>query len=184
MALGISTFLVSCGNWSRRPKRSTSAKRCSARGRTRTEDRALRWDPFDDRRYAYRSDNPAASRAFPIYTVRGANRLAVEALRCFPTAPQGSRLATAGFAPLGPRLAEPAKVSLRWPTWRVFLGLATVKSLLVHPALWQDPLPTDGLSAMGVEEVFECQRRTEGYVRNFTSAYPLLARFESAAGSA
>jgi hypothetical protein len=145
---------------------------------------SMRWDPFDDRRYAYRSDNPATSRAFPIHTVRGANRLAVEALRCFPTAPQGSRLATAGFAPLGPGLGEPGSVSVRWPTWRVFLGLATVKSLLVHPALWQDPLPIDGLSAMGVEEVFECQRRTDGYVRNFTPAYPLLARFESAAGPA
>lgn len=136
---------------------------------------SMRWDAVDDRRYAYRSDDPAKSKELPIRTVRGANRLAVEALRCFPTAPQGARLATTGFEPPSRRRrGEKREVSLRWPIWKGFLAVSTVKSLLTHPCLWRNPLPADQLQEMGVVEIFECRRVTEGYVRNFTPARALL----------
>ncbi len=44
---------------------------------------------------------------------------------------------------------------------------ASVRSLLTHPELWGDPLPRDRLLRMGVRQVFECNRRTEGRFRNF-----------------
>jgi hypothetical protein len=143
---------------------------------TYTDDRpSMRWDEVDDRRYAYRSDDPAKSKAFPIRTVRGANRLAVEALRCFPVVPQGARLATTGFEPPSRRRRyERRVVSLRWPIWNGFLTVSTAKSLLALPHLWRDPVPTDQLHEMGVVEVFECRRVTEGYVRSFTPARALF----------
>ncbi|GIW91737.1 MAG: hypothetical protein KatS3mg109_2169 [Pirellulaceae bacterium] len=45
---------------------------------------SLRWDPEDDRRYALRWSDPSGD---PIRTVRGANRLAIEALPLFPYRP-------------------------------------------------------------------------------------------------
>ena len=60
-----------------------------------TDDKpSLRWDPADDRRYALRWKEPSGD---PILTMRGANRLAIEALPLFPTAPVRSGLETTGF---------------------------------------------------------------------------------------
>ncbi len=55
---------------------------------------SLRWDPADYRPHALRAVDPSGD---PIRTMRGANRLAVEALPLFPTAPQGRRIRTAAF---------------------------------------------------------------------------------------
>jgi len=49
----------------------------------------LRWDPADDRRYALRWRNPSND---PNTTMRGANRLAIESLPLFTTAPCDNRL--------------------------------------------------------------------------------------------
>jgi hypothetical protein len=132
---------------------------------------SMRWDPADDRKRAYRSDDPSTSTRFPILTVRGANRLAVEALRCFPTAPQGSRLATTGFAPRG---ADRGVERFRWPLWDGFLTPNVVRSLLSHPVLWADPLPVERLQLLGVLEILECRRVTDGKYRNFTAAQALV----------
>lgn len=135
------------------------------------EGPSMRWDPVDDRRYALRADNPAKSSRFPIRTVRGANRLAVEGLRFFPTVPLSRGLATVGFDVRGGE----AERRLRWPIWEGVLARPTVGSLLTHPDLWGDPLPRDRLLRMGVRQVFECSRRTEGRFRNFSVARPLYA---------
>ena len=50
------------------------------------EKPTMRWDPMDDRRYALRAGNPSKA---PLRTVRGANRLAIEALTFLPTVPHG-----------------------------------------------------------------------------------------------
>lgn len=139
------------------------------------EGPSMRWDPVDDRRYALRADNPAKSSRFPIRTVRGANRLAVEGLRFFPTVPLGRGLATVGFGAPG----GDAERRLRWPIWEEVLAQPMVRSLLTHPDLWGDPLPRDRLLRMGVRQVFECNRRTEGRFRNFSVARPLLVSASS-----
>lgn len=128
---------------------------------------SMRWDPADDRRYAYRADNPATSSQFPIRTVRGANRLAIEALPCFPTVPRRRRLETAAFSAVGGRPA------IRWPIWDAWLTVHTLQSLLIHPALGT-PLDAVPLHAQGVVEVFRSRRITEGQYRNFTPAEALL----------
>lgn len=129
---------------------------------------SMRWDPVDDRRYAYRADDPSSSRRFPIRTVRGANRLAVEALPYFPTVPRGRRLLTAGFP------ESDGGRTLRWPIWKPRLPRTTVRSLLVHPELAATPLRADLLSLLGVVEVFRSRRITVGQHRNFTPADALL----------
>ncbi len=55
---------------------------------------SLRWDPADYRPHALRAEDPSGD---PIKTMRGANRLAVEALPLFPTVPNGRQLRTIGF---------------------------------------------------------------------------------------
>lgn len=129
---------------------------------------SMRWDPVDDRRYAYRADDPAASSRFPIKTVRGANRLAIEALPFFPSVPRGRRLETACFP------ASDGRRAVRWPIWMMALTLATVRSLLLHPELASTPPPPDRLGLLGVVEVFRSRRITQGQFRNFTPAEALL----------
>ena len=86
-----------------------------------SDDRpSLRWDPVDDRRYAQRWGNPSND---PIKTVRGANRLAVEALPLFPTAPANGQLDTTGFTQ-----RRGAGVLFSWPIWKDQLRLDVVRS--------------------------------------------------------
>src|SRR5690606_35990470 len=82
----------------------------------------LRWDPIDDRRYALRWENPSAD---PSKTMRGANRLAIEALPLLPTMPINSRLGTTGFQGSGTR-----DTFFTWPIWSVPLNMPVVASLL------------------------------------------------------
>lgn len=145
------------------------------------DEPCMRWDPIDDRRYAYRADDPAKAQ---IHTVRGANRMAVEALRLFATVPQGSRLATTGFSSAG-RSEGRRDVYLRWPIWNGFISASTVRSLLVRSDVWSEPLRLEELRLLGIREIFECRRiggtGTSRY-RNFTTARPLIAHSRSAAG--
>ncbi|MGZ8245963.1 type I-G CRISPR-associated protein, Cas3-extension family [Methylomagnum sp.] len=128
---------------------------------------SMRWDPSDDRRYALRWGNPGNSSRYPIVTVRGANRLAVEGLPLLPTAPVGRRLETTGFSQ---RRGEGAVWT--WPIWEGALALDTVRSVLALAEL-QAPQPDRRrLAARGVVEVFRCQRLTVGKYRNFGVARP------------
>lgn len=128
---------------------------------------SMRWDPTDDRRYALRWGNPGNASRNPITTVRGANRLAVEGLPLFPTAPVGRRLETTGF---NQRRGEGAVWT--WPIWAGPLSLDAVRSVLALAEL-QAPRPDRlRLKRRGVVEVFRCQRLTVGKYRNFGVAHP------------
>ena len=125
---------------------------------------SMRWDPVDDRRYALRWRQPSGD---PVTTVRGANRLAIEALPLLPTAPVRARLETTGFTQRKGR-----GVLWTWPIWTVPVPLDVVRSLLSLPQLQADEPDRRNLSAQGIAEVYRCERITEGKYRNFTSARP------------
>lgn len=124
----------------------------------------LRWDPEEDRRYALRWGSPSDG---GVRTVRGANRLAVEALPALPTAPGKRQLQTTGFS------TQDKRVLFTWPVWQVAIGIDVVRSLLALPEL-QRPKPNRlRLSAMGVVDVHRSQRIAVGKYRNFTHAQPV-----------
>lgn len=125
----------------------------------------MRWDPEEDRRYALRWDNPSDGGG--VKTVRGANRLAVEALPMLPTAPGEHELQTTGFS------MRDRAVSFTWPIWQVAVSVDVARSLLALPEL-QRPEPNRvHLNARGVAEVYRNQRITVGKYRNFTHALPV-----------
>jgi hypothetical protein len=126
---------------------------------------SMRWDPIDDRRYALRWKDPSGD---PIHTVRGANRLGIEALPLFSVVPVNGRLATTGFKGTG-RL----NTFLTWPIWSAPIGLDVARSLLALEGL-QAPLPDRSkFMAVGIVEIYRSQRITVGKYRNFTPAQPV-----------
>lgn len=125
---------------------------------------SMRWDPSDDRRYALRWRQPSGD---PVTTVRGANRLAIEALPLLPTAPVRARLETTGFTQRKGR-----GVIWTWPIWTAPVPIEVVRSLLSLPQLQADEPDRRNLSARGIAEVYRCQRITQGKYRNFTPAHP------------
>jgi hypothetical protein len=119
---------------------------------------SLRWDPTDYRPHALRAVDPSGD---PIKTMRGANRLAVEALPLFPTAPMGRRIRTTAFRD-GETGAE-----IAWPIWTDTLELRTVVSLLSSGR-------ENGRVRPGVAQVYRATRFTEGKYRNFSPSKALL----------
>jgi hypothetical protein len=91
--------------------------------------------------------------------MRGANRLAIEALPLFPTAPMGRRVRTTAF-----REGE-SGTEIRWPIWTDPLELSSIASLLAsrNPEL-----------RPGVAQVFRAVRFTEGKYRNFSPSKAML----------
>ena len=129
-----------------------------------SDDRlGLRWDPGEDRRYALRWDNPSGC---PPKTVRGANRLAIEALPLFPTAPDTRQLITTGFSRRG------RSIVFTWPIWRDPLSLDVVQSLLTLPELQEKEPDRTRLQAMGVIEVYRSERINVERYRNFIRTLP------------
>lgn len=126
---------------------------------------SLRWDQTDDRRYALRWREPSSD---PIRTVRGANRLAIEALPLFTTVAQGSHLNTVGFKGSGSKTTY-----WTWPIWELPSDLDTVRSLLSLQSLQTDSPDRKKLQAMGIGEIYRSQRLTIGKYRNFTPAMPV-----------
>lgn len=126
---------------------------------------SMRWDPEDDRRYSLRWSNPSSD---PAKNVRGANRLAIEALPLFPTMPSTSHLATTGF--VGQRSNN---TFWTWPIWDAPIGIDVCRSLLASPELANPHLELVNLSPTGVVAVFRSQRITIGKFRNFTPATPV-----------
>ena len=121
----------------------------------------LRWDPIDDRRYAMRWKNPSTDAA---KSMRGANRLAIEAIPFFATAPMGNHLETTGF--------RSRKGSFwSWPLWEDALDVQSVMTLLQLASL-SAPLFDESLKRRGIQVVFRSQRITVGKFRNFTPAKP------------
>lgn len=124
---------------------------------------SLRWDPADFRPHALRANDPSKD---PILTMRGANRLAIEALPLFPTAPAKGRLRTVGFE------ERQSEAGITWPIWTDPLDLDTVKSLLALEDV--QSFNEENLAARGIAQVFRAQRFTEGKYRNFSPATALM----------
>lgn len=128
----------------------------------------MRWDPVDDIRYALRWNNPSGDNSRNTQgSVWGGNRLAIEALPLFPTQPNKRELLTTGFSKRN-RATE-----LSWPVWSPPIRLSEARSLLALAQLQEDQPDYTELSDMGIEEVFRCQRITQGKFRNFSTAKPV-----------
>lgn len=125
---------------------------------------SLRWDPADYRPHALRAEDPSGD---PIKTMRGANRLAIEALPLFPTVPVGRRVRTVGFYANRDGVSE-----ITWPIWSEPLDIATVRSLLASDEI-QNP-NRSAMAKRNVVQVFRARRFTEGKYRNFSPARALL----------
>ncbi len=123
----------------------------------------LRWDPADDRRHALRWAKPVPANS---RTMRGANRLAIEALPLLPTVPTQRGLATMSFQRTGQR-----DTSLVWPIWSSGINMKVIQSLLgqVVPLL-DDPRSR---SARGVTSIYRSTRVTIDKYRSFTPAAPV-----------
>ena len=122
---------------------------------------SLRWDPAEDRRYALRDSNPSDTAKNPIMTVRGANRLAVEALSLFPVIPACKAPITRGF------FRDESRTNyLTWPIWSDWTGIDAVRSILGHRELFSVRPRPDQLRPLGVVEVFRAERTT-AYYSNF-----------------
>ena len=137
----------------------------------RDEGHGLRWDPIEDQPYALRWRDP--SRSCPADgpgTMRAANCLAVEALRCFPTVAVGRRVRTTGF-----HRTERQGLRFVWPIWTPMVNMETLRSLLALRDLEENPLPRSAIFARGIEEVY-CvhQVRPNEYYRNFTPGEPAI----------
>lgn len=137
----------------------------------------MRWDAVDDRRYALRADDPSGSRDAPIRTVRGANRLAIEALPLLPAIPSRRRVETTGFLYRSKSYKDGRR--LRWPIWNVPCTRPVVASLLSSNEVVREELNAGRLRAMGVREVFASTRLTVGKLRTFTPAIALIGGSQS-----
>jgi hypothetical protein len=124
---------------------------------------SLRWDATDYRPHALRAEDPSGD---PIRTMRGANRLAVEALPLFPTVPERRRLRTVAFEDTD------AGAEVAWPIWSEPLSLDVVAALLACEDVQKADRST--LARRGVAQVFRAKRFTDGQYRNFSPARALL----------
>jgi hypothetical protein len=124
---------------------------------------SLRWDPADYRPHALRADDPSGD---PIRTMRGANRLAVEALPFFPTVPQARHLQTIAFED------RDKETWITWPIWIDPLSSDAVGSLLASSEIQLGDRFT--MIKRGIAQVFRARRFTDGKYRNFTPAKAVL----------
>jgi len=128
---------------------------------------SMRWDPEDDRRYALRWYNPSGDAA---RNVRGANRLAIEGVRLFPTMPSAAQLVTTAFFGW-----KANNTFWTWPLWEHPISSDTCRSLLAHAELTK-PQPASSLCrAIGIVAVLRSQRITTGKFRNFTPAQVVMS---------
>lgn len=91
------------------------------------EKLTMRWDPFDDRRYALMDSDPTATDNKST-TVWMANLLGYFALALFPCAAIARGAATACWSP------DKESPAFRWPLWEQPLRLESIRSLLTHRA--------------------------------------------------
>lgn len=130
-----------------------------------TQTLSLRFDPLDDNRHALRWRNPSGDPDRKNNgSMLGANRLAIEAIPFFTTAPGERFLQTVGFT--GHRSRD---TYFSWPVWTPPIGIDAIRSLLALSEV-QVPKEAESLISRGVAAVFRSQRITVGKVRNFTPA--------------
>jgi hypothetical protein len=131
------------------------------------EELSLRWDLLDEtRRYALLAIDPASPKN-PIKTMRGANRLAVEALPLFPVIPASSGVQTTGFAQID------QQATWTWPLWSPSLDVNVIRSVLAQAELYVPQPDRNKLKAQGVEEVYRSRVvMPAGYYRCFAPPQP------------
>ncbi len=123
---------------------------------------SLRWDPEDAREYALQWQNPSTE---GVYSLWGANRLAFEALPLFPVVATNKGVRTTGFATRG-RAHE-----FTWPVWEGWIGVDAARALLAAGELQADAVDREMLQAIGVAEIFRCQRVRIGKGANFKVSF-------------
>ena len=129
---------------------------------------SLRWDPADYRPHALRAEDPSGD---PIKTMRGANRLAIEALPLFPTVPIGRQLRTVAFQDRN------GETEITWPIWSELLRLETIASLLASTEIQTREIQRgvrSTLARRNITQVFRAKRFTDGKYRNFSPARSLM----------
>jgi hypothetical protein len=129
---------------------------------------SLRWDPADYRPHALRAEDPSGD---PIKTMRGANRLAIEALPLFPTVPIGRRLRTVAFQDRN------GETEVTWPIWSEPLRVETVASLLAFEEIQSGEIQRGARSSLArrnIAQVFRAKRFTDGKYRNFSPPRSLM----------
>jgi hypothetical protein len=110
---------------------------------------SFRWDPVEDRRYAYSWSDPSGNE---VRTEHGANMLAAMGLPLLPAVPTASGLVTTGF---DSRQDPP---TFTWPIWESMLGRDVVRSLLALEEL-REPVPDRVcLQRRGIVEVFRSSK--------------------------
>lgn len=124
----------------------------------------LRWDPADDRRYAYRWTDPGLPKTRKRGGMLGANRLAIEGLPLLPSLPAGKGVRTTGFR------SNASRVEWTWPIWSVPAGLDVIRSVLAMGELQVDRPHPARLRRFGVAAVYRSRRVSSRYYRNFAMA--------------
>lgn len=124
--------------------------------------KGFRWDPSEDRRYAYQFGDPADARN-KVGTETGANRLAAIGFAVFTSVPGPHGLATVGVA------GRRGEVDICWPLVGVPASLAGHRALLAHPWL-ADPEQAPMLRAYGVRAVARARRYQVDRYFNFERA--------------
>lgn len=123
---------------------------------------SMRWDPLDASEYALQWDDPGPKGAWAVW---GANRLAIEALPLFPTAPVKDGLQTTGFR------YRNRQNEFTWPIWEHYISLSSVRSLVSFAKLQEDELDRKALCAMGIKDVYRAQRIRIGQGANFKVSF-------------
>jgi len=126
---------------------------------------SMRWSWTDYRPHALRADDPSTD---PIRTMRGANRLALEALPLFPTMAADNRVRTLAFRD------RDGETEITWAVWTCPLDVRTAQSLIALEELQETSISAQTLTRRGVAQVFRARRFTDGKYRNFSRAKALL----------
>ncbi len=129
---------------------------------------SFRWDPVEDRRYAYQSGNPSDS-GNKIGIMLGANRLAATGFGIWACSPAARGLRVRGIIGRG------ATRTVSWPIVSLKTSLDGHLALLAHPFLIDERARL--LSAYGVSHVARANRYQVGKYFNFARAVlqPLTA---------
>jgi len=147
---------------------STQIIACALFAPWRRLDRSpsFRWDPVEDRRYAFRAADPASD---PLLTVSGANSLAAIGLPLITVVPVTVR-GRVGARTVGVQRSAQL-TQFMWPIWTRSTSLAGIRALLTHPAICNEQqLHSAQLSSLGVYELRRTARVRYGKYINFTEA--------------
>lgn len=136
----------------------------------------FRWDPAEDRRYAYRFGNPSGEK---IGVAPGANVLAALGLPLFVVAPRHDELRTLAFG----RNRDTRERYVSWPIWDASLTVASIRALLGLPVLGAEAPARDQLAPYGVAEVMRATRLQNDKYFNFSRARPMWGSRASPAGT-